>query len=239
VSELYGDHRIAESFWSRVTNDPNTGCWIWSGQRSHATERSGPRGVVNIGENKKEYAHRHTWRLLRWSIGARVQLESTCGLNLCCNPEHRYIREATAERKRLREAQRRYDCKTDPAHKRRRLSTTLMSKYGISVDEFDQMMLVQGGLCAICKTELVQSDKSRKPCVDHCHKTNGVRGLLCHPCNTGLGYFRDDPARFSAAAEYVMRYEQNGPAVKGPEARMNRCMKCNEPGHNSRTCRVT
>jgi hypothetical protein len=41
---------------------------------------------------------------------------------------------------------------------------------------------------------------------DHCHKTEVFRGWLCTPCNKGLGFFFDDPARLRGAAEYQQKF---------------------------------
>lgn len=41
--------------------------------------------------------------------------------------------------------------------------------------------------------------------IDHCHKTNQFRGLLCSNCNTGLGQFSDDIERMLMAIEYLKR----------------------------------
>jgi len=51
--------------------------------------------------------------------------------------------------------------------------------------------------CTICgdETDLV---------VDHCHKTNKVRGMLCNRCNQGLGLFRDDPELLEFARIYLL-----------------------------------
>ena len=43
----------------------------------------------------------------------------------------------------------------------------------------------QGGACALCRKKF---EKGLDPVVDHCHDTGIVRGLLCSPCNTSLGY---------------------------------------------------
>lgn len=74
--------------------------------------------------------------------------------------------------------------------------------YGVSLEQYEAMMAAQGGVCAICGT----SDwpgKDNRPHVDHCHETGKVRGILCGPCNNGLGNFGDDPARLRAAAAYL------------------------------------
>jgi hypothetical protein len=41
---------------------------------------------------------------------------------------------------------------------------------------------------------------------DHCHKTNRQRGRLCSRCNTGLGFFRDDPRLLLNAMEYLRKH---------------------------------
>lgn len=58
------------------------------------------------------------------------------------------------------------------------------------------MLEEQGGVCLICgRAALMQ--------VDHCHDTGKVRGLLCSPCNRGLGSFKDSLALVQAAADYL------------------------------------
>lgn len=68
----------------------------------------------------------------------------------------------------------------------------------LSAEEYDTLLQRQKGVCAIC---------GRKPeerlVVDHDHSSGKVRGLLCSPCNLGLGIFEDDPGRLVAGAEYL------------------------------------
>lgn len=71
--------------------------------------------------------------------------------------------------------------------------------YGMTQEQFDALWASQDGHCLICK------EKKDILCVDHCHGTQKVRGLLCRSCNWGLGYFKDDPARLQAAIEYLAR----------------------------------
>jgi hypothetical protein len=72
----------------------------------------------------------------------------------------------------------------------------LKRRYGITVEEFDVMLALQEGLCAICRSAPAVH-------VDHDHRTGGVRALLCFNCNGGLGQFKDDPDVLREAAEYV------------------------------------
>jgi len=60
------------------------------------------------------------------------------------------------------------------------------------------------GLCEICGRAAEQAHTDgRRLAVDHSDR--GVRGMLCHSCNTALGHFEDDPARLLRAIEYLAR----------------------------------
>lgn len=72
-----------------------------------------------------------------------------------------------------------------------------INRYGISTEDYQQMLKDQDHLCAICEGKFAELS------IDHCHKSGVVRGLLCNPCNKGLGHFEDDPDRLLAAAKYV------------------------------------
>lgn len=77
----------------------------------------------------------------------------------------------------------------------------LMLTYGLTAEQYKGMYDAQGGKCAICKK------KSNKLFVDHNHKSGKVRALLCHRCNTGIGYFSDNPETLRRAANYVIDAE--------------------------------
>jgi hypothetical protein len=68
----------------------------------------------------------------------------------------------------------------------RTFATNIKSRFGITVDDYNQMLKNQNGGCAICE---IKHNNKRRFCVDHCHKTNKVRGLLCNGCNTGVGFY--------------------------------------------------
>jgi hypothetical protein len=73
----------------------------------------------------------------------------------------------------------------------------LKKNYGITPEQFDTMLLQQGGACAICRETIA------KPHVDHDHKTGRVRGILCANCNVGLGMFGDDVKSLRSAIAYL------------------------------------
>ena len=57
---------------------------------------------------------------------------------------------------------------------------SLSRKYGLTEADFNRMFAEQGGRCLVC-------DQTKRLVVDHCHRTNLVRGLLCHKCNIAIG----------------------------------------------------
>ena len=70
-------------------------------------------------------------------------------------------------------------------------------EYRLTPEVFDAMVAAQGGRCAIF---------GRIPgtlAVDHDHRSGLVRGLLCGPCNIGLGHLRDQPVLCDRAADYL------------------------------------
>lgn len=67
-------------------------------------------------------------------------------------------------------------------------------------DHYDRLYKLQGGKCAICQRA---TGKTKRLAVDHDHKTDEVRGLLCSTCNRILGHFRDDPNAFGRAIVYL------------------------------------
>jgi hypothetical protein len=77
----------------------------------------------------------------------------------------------------------------------------LQQRYGISVEQYEEMVTRQKMRCAICKR------KTTKLHVDHDHETKRVRALLCRSCNTGIGKLGDDSSRLRAAAEYIEEHK--------------------------------
>jgi 23S rRNA G2069 N7-methylase RlmK/C1962 C5-methylase RlmI len=76
--------------------------------------------------------------------------------------------------------------------------------YGISLDQYNAMLLVQEEKCAICEKEFANNQR-RNLYVDHCHISGKVRGLLCQKCNQGLGLFDDNISFLEKAVSYLQR----------------------------------
>lgn len=78
----------------------------------------------------------------------------------------------------------------------RRLRTT----YGIDADEYAQILKIQDGRCAIC----LKRPRKVRLAVDHDHRTQAVRGLLCSRCNHKLlGGANDSAIMLQRAASYL------------------------------------
>jgi len=119
-----------------------------------------------------------------------------CSQTCCClynrslhADEHRayaakLMRQRSPERK-----------KTDAIRKR---GLRLFREYGISESDYLRMKSEQSGKCLLC-------NETAKLVVDHDHSTGYVRGLLCHHCNRGLGFFSDNSNILLKASEYVRK----------------------------------
>lgn len=82
-------------------------------------------------------------------------------------------------------------------------SLALQWHYGITLEQRDSMLEAQGFRCAICGTDAPSGKKGW--CVDHCHETDTVRGILCQACNTGLGAFKDNIENLRRAIAYLVK----------------------------------
>lgn len=94
-----------------------------------------------------------------------------------------------------------YEAHKEQANLNRR-KNALKSLFGLSLEEYEDMILLQGNKCKICKKPFGKK-KGDRPRVDHDHKTGKVRGLLCVQCNTCLGMSGDNATRLRLGAEYL------------------------------------
>jgi hypothetical protein len=84
----------------------------------------------------------------------------------------------------------------------------LFNKFGISLEQYEELFERQGGVCALCKKpETIRRNKKgdggERLAVDHCHDTGVVRGLLCFKCNTAIGALGDTQESAKRAMNYL------------------------------------
>lgn len=130
---------------------------------------------------------------------------STDGLRpnckMCANKAyHKYHKQ---NRQKICESQREYR-----EQNRQKIHDHLLHRdYGISIDDYDRMSVIQGHKCAICGSQNPGTNRNHF-CVDHDHITGEIRALLCCKCNQGLGYFNDDLGLLEKATEYLRVFQK-------------------------------
>ena len=82
------------------------------------------------------------------------------------------------------------------------LSNKRLKKYGISAEQWDALFASQNYCCAVCSSASPNTSRQTWH-TDHCHVTGEVRGILCAPCNVGLGRFKDDVDVLNNAIAYL------------------------------------
>lgn len=98
--------------------------------------------------------------------------------------------------------------RSTPEGYRKARSAQLLCKYGIDMDDYDDMFRFQNGQCAICYRTPEECSDARTGTqalfIDHDHESGHVRGLLCNRCNRAIGMFGHDVALLRLAAEYLL-----------------------------------
>lgn len=100
------------------------------------------------------------------------------------------------------ERDKRRDAKYPEKTIRRRRNSHLKGKFGITIEQYEQMLEGQGGVCDICK----EDNGGRNFSVDHDHNTGKVRGLLCDHCNTGIGRLKENIETMESAILYLRKH---------------------------------
>lgn len=104
-------------------------------------------------------------------------------------------------------ARKAYEANRPDSVKVLRRNARMRYKYGIEPEDYNKMLEEQGGKCAICKGDPVGTHPPYNSTlvVDHCHKTNKVRGLLCQKCNKALGLLNDSVEALKIAINYLSK----------------------------------
>lgn len=140
------------------------------------------------------------------------QRNTTRGYNYSCKDctkkmlRDRYARLSDAEKARRFEKQKAHR----QQNKTRYRGHWLKYNYGLSLSDYENLLVAQNYVCAICGTDDPGQGKSNF-CVDHDHACcagtrscgDCIRGLLCTYCNHGLGSLRDSPTILKSAIAYL------------------------------------
>ena len=85
----------------------------------------------------------------------------------------------------------------------------LKIKYGITLEQYYDMIKNQNNKCFICSIEFDKNIKWLKPHIDHDHQTNKVRSLLCLHCNTTIGYAKENINTLSNMINYLKEHKND------------------------------
>lgn len=123
--------------------------------------------------------------------------------NYCCREKSKLYRKANPERVKTSVKQWRNE---HPEDQKAWLRKARLKRFGLSEEDYLKLLTDQNGKCAVCKeaeTEVYSEGKIKMLAVDHCHKTNRIRGLLCSACNKAEGLLKSDVQRVLSLAEYL------------------------------------
>ena len=97
-----------------------------------------------------------------------------------------------------------YKIKDITRYKNMERKTHIKQKYGMSVEHYNTKLKSQNNVCYICKTH----NNSKKLIIDHCHATGIVRGVLCHFCNSVLGFSKENIDVLKSVISYIEEWNR-------------------------------
>jgi hypothetical protein len=74
-------------------------------------------------------------------------------------------------------------------------------KFNLTDKQYAELMKHDN--CEVCGRDI-----TNKKCIDHCHNTEKIRGVLCNNCNTTLGLVGDNVQVLTELIRYLERSEQ-------------------------------
>lgn len=77
----------------------------------------------------------------------------------------------------------------------------LRHRYGVSREQYENLMRIAGGVCELCGS-------GHLLCLDHCHQSELVRGILCMRCNTAMERFDEMPDFTARVAKYLEKHNE-------------------------------
>ncbi len=127
--------------------------------------------------------------------GYKFGVRSECKECIKSWQQEHYSNEEIKSRKLERQRKPEYRLKQRKSH--------LQNKYGISIEDYNKLLISQNNCCATCKSPTPGGRSTVYFHVDHCHITGNVRGLLCQACNNVLGLVKDNTDTLKAMIKHV------------------------------------
>jgi HNH endonuclease len=87
----FGDKRLPPRFWAKVSPEPNSGCWLWTGAENgngYGTIARGLRERLGGGRRHLVSAHRAAFHHLQRELKQDEVIDHLCRNTFCCNPAH-------------------------------------------------------------------------------------------------------------------------------------------------------
>jgi hypothetical protein len=123
------------------------------------------------------------------------------------------VSEFPKDKGKCKDCKREYDKELHIKYPLRSKRSDLLRIHGITLEQYNEMLKNQNGVCAICKNpEVAINNKNGRPyslSVDHCHVTGKNRELLCGNCNNGLGRFYDNSELLLKAVGYLEKHKES------------------------------
>lgn len=149
----------------------------------HPDQKHKAFGLCKVCYRRKRFGQEPRRKLKLWADCHPTKAHIAKGLCGKCyhNNYNKTHPIPTRVRHRRADAKRTTNASWRKAHLRR--------NFGITLEQYTEMLVKQGGVCAVCGG--LNPTPTRRLAVDHDHKTGKIRGLLCGPCNLHLGKFED------------------------------------------------
>lgn len=174
-----------------------TGCKIEQDENNYCLNRNAKDGLNHrCNKCRKQYYQKNREKILKEKQQYFIMNKEE--IRIRKNLWHKTFREKYPEKYKER-------VKIQYQRRKKQLKEyKLKTKYGLTFDDINKMLLEQNNLCKICLNILT------KPNVDHCHITGKVRGLLCGNCNTAIGLMKEDLSILNRAHMYLFAFQAKG-----------------------------
>ena len=146
-------------------------------------------------QNKKEWDKTHKEEIIAYRNVTREEKNRKQREVYNSAEKHQYYEANKEEIKAKVKARNR-------AHPEAKKLQYIKARYNLTADEYSVLLSQTGGICPVCK-KAFGNTKLRRPVIDHCHRTNAIRGIICGKCNVSIGKLYDDYDTLLRAAEWV------------------------------------